>query len=432
MQGQSLTSISENSSAEELVGLLRGDEATSMPDGWWEWPAVHEAHRRLASELLESMPAYPERFVGRGIVICAGGHGLFTNGYVCASMLRHLGCVMPIQFWHLDDEMDASMAQIVAPLGVACINANEIDRRNERKARILNGFELKPFAILHSPFQEVLLLDADNVAVVDPTFLFGAPEYEQTGAVFWPDYGRLKRSRKIWRICEVAYRDEPEFESGQIVVDKKRCWRALNLAMHYNEHSDFYYRHIHGDKDTFHMAFHRTETPYAMPRRRIHSLDATMCQHDFEGHRIFQHRNMDKWRLDGSNRAIGGFWFEDFCRYFLSELRARWSGRVYGSPPANEEQARAFEQIKDTLFRYVRVGYDQRALQLKADGTIGKGAAACERFWAVNEMDGRVVLTILGESSPTCHLCAEDGIWKGEWLHHEKMPIELIPDAEKA
>jgi len=39
------------------------------------------------------------------------------------------------------------------------------------------------------------------------------------------------------------------------------------------------------------------------------------------------------------------------------------------------------------------------------------------------------VLTLAGEKGPTCHLRRDPalGIWKGRWLHHERMPIELIP-----
>jgi hypothetical protein len=111
-------------------------------------------------------------------------------------------------------------------------------------------------------------------------------------------------------------------------VDKALCWRPLRLAMWYNEHSDFFYCHQHGDKDTYHMAFRKLDQPYAMPSRPIQPLDATMCQHDFEGRRIFQHRNTDKWLYDGSNRRVEGFLHEDACRQILAELREMWDGTV--------------------------------------------------------------------------------------------------------
>jgi len=66
-------------------------------------------------------------------------------------------------------------------------------------------------------------------------------------------------------------------------------------------------------------------------------------------------------------------------------------------------------------------------MELRADGTIGKGAAGCERFWAINVLDGKPALTILGDGGVTCHLHAENGAWKGAWISHEQMPIELMP-----
>jgi len=194
-------------------------------------------------------------------------------------VLRQLGCVLPIEVWHLGPrEMTPDMASLLEPHGVACIDAHLV--RQTYPVRILAGWELKADSLLHTRFAEVLLLDADNVPVVDPTFLFDEPAYCEKGAVFWPDFGRLGPDRAIWRITGIPYRDEPEFESGQILVNKTCCWPALNLAMHFNEYSDFYYRYVHGDKETFHLAWRKLGRDYAMPARGLYALQGTMCQHD--------------------------------------------------------------------------------------------------------------------------------------------------------
>ena len=93
-------------------------------------------------------------------------------------------------------------------------------------------------------------------------------------------------------------------------------------------HSNFYYRYIHGDKDTFHLAFRRVLKTYAMPSKGIHRLDFTMCQHDFDGERIFQHRNRAKWALWRRNPRIGHFWHEEECMRAMDDLRRRWSGKI--------------------------------------------------------------------------------------------------------
>lgn len=280
-----------------------------------------EEHRERLEAVVAASYEYPDdAFRGRGITICAGGEKYFTNAYICVRVLRALGCHLPVQLWHLGDaEITATMRRAAEPLGVEFVDGRAVAQAHP--ARILNGWELKPYSIIHSRFDEVLALDADNVAVRNPEYLFNAPEYLRTGAIFWPDYGRLAPTRDIWRICGVEYRDEPEFESGQIVVNKCACWKALQVTMHLNEWSDFYYQHIHGDKETFHMAWRKIGQKYAMPSRSIFSLRGTMCQHDFDGERLFQHRNMLKWQLRSANERVEGFEKEDECLTYLNELR---------------------------------------------------------------------------------------------------------------
>jgi hypothetical protein len=378
---------------------------------------------------VKTLPPYAGHFHGRGVVICGGGSRYFTNAWVCINMLRKHGCSLPVQLWYLGSgEMNGHMERLVRPLGVQCVNGLNV--RKLRPARILNGWELKPYAILNSPFREVLYLDADNVAVVNPEFLFETGQYAETGAIFWPDYGRLGYDRSIWDLCGVEYRDEPEIESGQIVVDKERCWDPLMLAMWYNEHSDFYYHHIHGDKETFHMAFRRLEQPYAMPERGIHSLPCTMCQHDFVGNRIFQHRNLDKWSLFSANYRIPGFEHEEQCLAYLEELRAKWNGTVVFDerPTLTELQRAAIQVLTGSALDYQRMGYDRREMTFLRNGLVGNGAAACEVLWRVIEEAGKLILEIASETSITCRLTQHsDNVWMGQWLIGERMPIELSP-----
>jgi FkbM family methyltransferase len=105
----------------------------------------------------------------------------------------------------------------------------------------------------------------------------------------------------------------------------------VNLAWWYNDHSEFFYKHVHGDKETFHFAWRRTGTEYSMPGFPIESLEGVMCQHDFQGRRIFQHRNLHKWSFFGENKRIAGFALEDDCRSHLDSLRHIWDGTIRGA-----------------------------------------------------------------------------------------------------
>lgn len=283
---------------------------------------------------VRKIPAYPNRFKGRGIVICGGGIRYFTNAWVCINMLRHLKCSLPIQLWHLGPaEVDGRMKALLSPLGVDCVDANDV--RKEFPICRLKGWELKPYALLHCSFREVLLLDADNVPVVNPEVLFDTASYLRTGAIFWPDYNRLpaKKAKPVWTSCGLSMPKEHEFESGQIIVNKARTWRALCLTLWFNENSDFYYHQVHGDKETFHLAFRKLRQPYSLVSKPIHPLASTMCQHDFQGRRLFQHRNQDKWDFLLFNQRVRGFFFEARCRGYITKLRRIWDGAIGATIP---------------------------------------------------------------------------------------------------
>jgi len=297
------------------------------PSGFDDLPLTLSSARPALEAFLASTPRPPTGYRGRGIVICGGGARYFVNAWVCVNALRRLGCRLPVQVWHLGrQEMDPALERLLAPLQVECVDASRI--RREHPVRRLGGWEVKPYAILFSRFREVLLLDADNVPVRDPTFLFDLQPFRDAGALFWPDFGRSRKAQDIWRSCGLDVPAEPEFESGQLVVDKQRCWQALRLALWFNEHSDFYFQYLHGGKDTFHLAFRRLQAAYRLAPHAPEQFSGGMYQQDFDGRRLFQHRTVSKWTLMRLNPHIPGFQHEEDCLADLERLRQSWDGRL--------------------------------------------------------------------------------------------------------
>ncbi len=274
--------------------------------------------KREAREFISKSHPYPNTYSNRGIVMCAGGWKYLPGAWITINMLRRFGCKLPIQIWHFGEkEAPKNVQEIFNNLGVTWIDIEEVKKVHPMDN--LRGWEAKPYSIVYSPYQEVLYLDADNLPVKNPEFLFDDVKYKAFGAMFWPDFNRLGSDRPIWGICDITYRDEPEFESGQILVNKTKCWKALMLTLFYNERSPFYYKYVHGDKETYHLAWRRLNQPYVMcPTMK--GIDSTMIQHDPSGAVIFQHRNMDKWSLTNKNKVINGFKFESECRELLTIL----------------------------------------------------------------------------------------------------------------
>ena len=316
---------------------------------WYESPPIAGAGSRPSAALVPHARKRRQRsgrsFGGRQRLSCrpffrpryrhlAGGVKYLTCAWVLIRLLRHLGCEHPIEVWYLGEaEKDSYWIELVAPYGVACIDAHDVRDRHPHPN--LGGWQSKAYAILHSRFREVLFLDADNVPTVDPTYLFETPEYRDTGAIFWPDTPSMNAEHPAWDLFGVPYRDEREQESGQLLIDKRRCWEALNLCNWYNERSDFFYRFIYGDKDTFRFAWHRAARRFSMPAA-IGGPRFTIGQGDFQGRLLFQHRCGDKWSLAG-NRASPGFEHEDRCIDFVRELAAALEPDGASAPhPAGE------------------------------------------------------------------------------------------------
>jgi hypothetical protein len=330
---------------------------------------------------LARLPPCPDHLAGTGVVVAAGGVGYLVNAWVAVTMLRHHGCRLPVEVWHLGPaEMPPLFPPLFDRLGARCIDAHE--QTAPFPVGPLRGWAIKPYAVLASRFRQVLLLDADNVPAADPTFLFDTAQFLETGAIFWPDRShfalvsgaRLTPDHPVWAVTGLEPRGDPAFESGQLCVDKVRCWRALGLTVWMNEQHEFWYRLLYGDKDTFHIAWRKTDTGWAMPARPPAVLGGcVLSHHDFDDRVIFQHRYADKWRLDGGNLAVPGFRNEDLCRAAIAGLRAHVLSELAPGPRGSDEVSGRWS--------WSRVGHPTRSIELRPDGLIGAGARRDARLW---------------------------------------------------
>ena len=376
---------------------------------------VENARAHIES-YMQHIPAYTHAYEGRGVVICAGGR-YFPSAWVGIHMLRLLGCTLPIQIWYLSrQEFDPIMQELVRPLGVECIDASQT--RRQFPSRLLNGWELKPYAILHSPFREVLFLDADSTPLQNPEHLFSTAAYQESGAIFWPDIagGDLNPDAQIWDICGIPYQAEPAFESGQIIIDKKRCWRELCLSMWFNEHSDFFYNYIYGDKDTFHMAFRKFEYSYAMPKKRLLQQSGTLVQYNFAGEALFQHGK--KWRYDEQSKSLEGIFYDQECLTFIKRLQQQWSGQIQpciAQYPKSEREKQAIGNLGEKLFLFLTYG-SSRLVSFKPDGSLGNGRDAQMTSWDIAENNNGIYLYLFSTSTLVYVLQNDEN---GHWIGHE-------------
>lgn len=317
--------------ADEQKRRVFGETCKHKRQRWVSEPAVQLAHRMLLDEAVATEHVYPEsKFAGRGIVIPGGGARYFPCAWVAIRVLRELGCQLPVELWYMGPgEMDQTMLDLVAGMpGVTAVDALDFPR-----PRILAGWELKSFAIEHSRFEEVLLLDADNVPVLDPTYHFADDEYQRLGARFWPDLP----NDKIW-IPPLAYDTAGiergtirPLESGQLLINKRRTWHALQVARHLNDYSDYWYAPglLYGDKDTFALGWHKAGQAYAIGPNSSWRRPAIQ-QRDAAGRIAFYHCCQGKEHLATGRRILA---LPEHIRRISQEagheLNRKWSGKVH-------------------------------------------------------------------------------------------------------
>jgi hypothetical protein len=200
-------------------------------------------------------------------------------------------------------------------------------------------------------------------------------------------------------------------------------------ARHINGYSDYYYRFVFGDKSTFHLAWAKCGTRWAMPPTPAGWAHPSILQHDFDGRVLFHHSCRDKPSLAGYQ--CHGHGPDPAAREgHLAELRRLWSGQLWVNADPGPADRAAIERLRGRAFDYHRVGLGRRPLRLLEDDRVGRGAASCEFGWsvfggtlAVTSCEGR--LTFLAREDP-------DGVWRGRWVEFERCAVELTPHSASA
>lgn len=224
-----------------------------------------------------------------GIVIVGGGK-YFAAAYCNIRLLRHHGCQLPIELWYLgrNNEMPDKWQKIVEPFGVKCCDADEQTKCSPM--RILNGWELKFYAVQESSFQRVLFLDADCYPMKNPAFCFNDPRFLGTGAVFQRDCTQFQYVKpEVLEMFGIPNQKLWDLESGAFMVDKVRWGKALKLTVFLNSYSDLVYKVVYGDKTTPALAAQLAKQPIAVPPLAPKEKGWGLMQHWFDGSEMWMH-----------------------------------------------------------------------------------------------------------------------------------------------
>ncbi|RKP31909.1 nucleotide-diphospho-sugar transferase, partial [Metschnikowia bicuspidata] len=277
-----------------LLQFLKVSEAEEI--------ALTASHKYALDHLPEKAPEGLYR--GDGIVFVGGGKFNWLT-LLSVKRLRSTGCTLPVEVLiPTFEEFEVDMCISVFPsLNARCIYMPTVlfkddqSRYGPKTKLAFKGYQYKSLAILLSSFENLLLLDGDNVVITSPQNILTLEPFKSTGLVLWPDYWRRSTCPKFYSIAGVKVSDlklnsgynevlngyldqqgkitleetlnvsyhervgtipDPSTESGQLVISKKSHFKALLLAFYYNSFGpDFYYPLFsqgapgEGDKETF-------------------------------------------------------------------------------------------------------------------------------------------------------------------------------------
>lgn len=223
---------------------------------------LQDTHSSYVSKITShNAPALVYNEDTHGIVTTASGRYLHIL-LVSVRMLRRTGCLLPVQvFVERIEDFKSSICGLHLPaLGASCYLFSNIIGDNIQDYGV-TAFQLKIFAILFSTFENVLFLDADNLAVSDPTPLLIEEPLASNGLVLWPDFWVLTASPIYFDVSQqdqLTPTSRPSSESGQLLVSKKRHASTLLLAAYYNFYGPHHYYPLlaqggpgQGDKETY-------------------------------------------------------------------------------------------------------------------------------------------------------------------------------------
>ncbi|KAG9962500.1 hypothetical protein KCU61_g4646, partial [Aureobasidium melanogenum] len=249
---------------------------------------LREAWQRFVKHSMIPWESVKHRYEGRGIVIVGGGSSKDLKRIkVILRALKKYGSRLPVEINFFGDEMgDGVQQELTAIYGSDKLFFNDLSQADQTWKTFkvtMENYQLKTAGIINARFAEILLLDSDNIPTSDPAVLFKSKTYEEYGSVFWPDHPRTRKEHPVWAVFNTpCRRDEYEFETGQLLVDKRRYFYHLQLAAWMNT-QEYWREMLLGDKDLFRYAWHGLKTKYGTPTKWLTSVGFVAEQANGEG-----------------------------------------------------------------------------------------------------------------------------------------------------
>lgn len=313
-------------------------------------------HKYVIDNLPEHAPT--GLYKGNGIVYVGGGKFNWLT-LLSIKSLRAMGSRLPIEVLipHIDEFEPHLCTKVFPDLGAKCIYLpNELHSGEQHQDNSIydnfefKGYQYKALGILLSSFENVLLLDSDNIPVHRPDKLFTKKPFTNKGFIVWPDFWKRATSPHYYTIAglkpskaellprynevkgfyeEVNDLDledlddvplhlrrgsipDPTSESGQLMISKKTHTKALLMALYYNLYGPSHFYPLfsqgsdgEGDKETFLAATVACGKPYYQVSKFLNAFGHFNIRGDFEGTGMGQYDPVEDFEYNQRRNKLG-------------------------------------------------------------------------------------------------------------------------------
>ncbi|KAF9432585.1 hypothetical protein BGZ76_010589 [Entomortierella beljakovae] len=282
------------------IDLFQKMEKSLFPWILKNHPTSFDLHLETTKDTLQTNPkdragagAGRGSVKNRGIVMCVGDkHSMYARTTI--RVLREvLKSTLPIEMYYAGSkDLSQENREWFEKVDGGLTRVIDITEKLDQDLLLISGPVIKPFAMLVSSFQEVILMDSDAYFLQDPAILFEDGGYKEVGTVFFYDrtiptihhskttLGANKKRSWLYSFLPTVsnhpsktrwYRlkGDQSQDSGVVVINKKLHFLGLLAICKMNdllERNQITYRAIWGEKESFWIAMEMIQERYSFIR----------------------------------------------------------------------------------------------------------------------------------------------------------------------
>lgn len=282
------------------------------------------------------------KFIDQPGIVMVASDNTVLQALLSITTLRKNACKLPILVCYVGEDLSIQNLNLLK--SKKDVVTMELSSKVDLPLEALRGDQARVYALIYSPFSQVLLVEPDLLFFQDPTHIFNDTLYQQTGAVFWKD----RKVQSVWDKKTynwirklIPYRrgdnrilnkKSATYQSKDLLlINKSTHKKTLEKLWVITKEWDTVYSYVPGDKETYWMAAELASEPYAF----VESYPGVIGELHMDvicGHALYfdSQGRLFAWNKSMFNNGDSRF-ITDFTHYALHRGNTEWSNVIGNS-----------------------------------------------------------------------------------------------------